>query len=107
MLLLVKLLLLPLWLPLKLVGELVEHSGHRRRRHRHLRVNWTPGRAGLTRWTSEVSKTARDGQRTSLDRFVLAPLTMLAVLTVWLLMLYAWLVWWAVLCIALCVMLVV
>jgi hypothetical protein len=32
---------------------------------------------------------------------------MLAVLTVWLLMLYAWLVWWAVLCIALCVMLVV
>jgi hypothetical protein len=31
---------------------------------------------------------------------------MLAVLIVWLLMLYAWLVWWAVLGIALCVMLV-
>jgi hypothetical protein len=32
--LLVKLLLLPIWLPFKVLAELIEHSGHKRHRHR-------------------------------------------------------------------------
>ncbi len=39
---LIKLLLLPVWLPLKLLGEIVEHSGHRS----HHRRRRTPARSG-------------------------------------------------------------
>jgi len=96
--LLFKLFLLPLWLPLKLLAELVEHSGHRRHHRRYdLRVNWTPGRAGLARWTNGVFKELGGSAATPVQRFVLRPLAMLAVGMIWLLTVYAWFMWWVIL----------
>lgn len=103
MFLIVKLILLPLWLPLKLIGELIEHSGRgRRRRHyrRRMRVAWTPGRAGLTRWTSGVMRAATASPGRGL-RLVAVPFAVVAVFLVWTGLVYAWLLWWAVLAIAL------
>lgn len=95
---LIKILLLPIWLPFKILGEVIEHSGrkhHRRRRryHRKVRVNWTPGRAGLSQWTSEILRRA---STTSAQKFIIRPLVITAVTLGWLLLVCAWLLWWAV-----------
>jgi hypothetical protein len=102
MFLLIKLILLPL----KLIFELIEHSGHRRRyRRHHVRVNWTPGTARLTRWTKQVSRGLGAIDRTPVQRFVLTPLAVLAVLVVWLLLVEVWVAWWALLVLAVPIML--
>jgi hypothetical protein len=94
---LIKLLLLPIWLPFKILGEIIEHSGrkhHRRRRryHRKVRVDWTPGRAGLSQWSSAILRSAG---MTPAQKFVARPLVAIAVTLVWLLLTCFWLLWWA------------
>jgi hypothetical protein len=98
--LLFKLILLPLYLPLKILAELVEHAGHRRRYRRRLRVNWLPGRTGLSRWTSDVYRSLGTAGRTPVQRFLVGPLAVLAVFLVWAGLVYAWMLWWLVLVIA-------
>jgi hypothetical protein len=103
---LIKLVLLPVWLPCKIIAEIVEHSGHRRhyRRRRRLRLIWLPGKAGLARWTSDVMGTVGAARRTPAQRFVVAPITVLAVILVWAVVVYAWLLWWVILALAVPVM---
>jgi hypothetical protein len=99
---LIKLVLLPIWLPFKLIAEVAEHSGHRRHhRRRHLRATWMPGKAGLSRWTSGVMRTVSGAQQTPIQRFVVAPIAVLAVILTWCALIYAWLLWWVILAIAL------
>lgn len=108
MFLILKLIMVPIWLPLKLIGELIEHSGGSRRRHyrRHTRVAWTPGRPPLTRWSSQMMRTASVGQHGAF-RLAAVPFAMLATVLAWGMLLCAWIVWWAVLVIVLPVALVV
>ncbi len=73
---LIKLLLLPIWLPFKILGEIIEHSGHHRRYHRKVRVDWTPGRAGLSQWTSSI---LRSVDTTPAQKFIARPLVTIAV----------------------------
>ena len=103
---LIKLVLLPIWLPFKIIFEIAEHSGHRRHhRRRHLRVTWLPGTAGLTRWTSDVMRSVGAAEQTPVQRFAVTPIAVLAVIFAWAVLAAAWLAWWAVLMLALPLML--
>jgi hypothetical protein len=104
--LLIKLVLLPLWLPFKIIAEIIEHSGHRRHhRRRHLRVNWLPGTAGLTRWTSDLMRSVGAAEQTPVQRFAVMPIAVLAMILAWAVLASAWLLWWTVLILALPLML--
>lgn len=102
MFLLVKLIMLPIWLPLKLIGELIEHSDRSRRRRyrRRVRIAWTPGQTPLTQWSSRMMRAARANQD-GVFRFLAVPFAVLAVVLAWVMLLYAWLLWWAILIIVL------
>ena len=103
---LIKLVLLPIWLPFKIIFEIAEHSGHRRHhRRRHLRVTWLPGTAGLTRWTSDLMRSVSKAEQTPVQRFAVTPIAILAVIFAWTVLASAWLLWWAVLTLALPLML--
>jgi len=95
MILLIKLLFLPIWLALKIIGELVEHSG-RRRRHRHHRVRivWLPGRADFMRWSSEITRRVKAAEPLPLRVFFLMPIAALGLPMMWCLVVYLWLLWW-------------
>ena len=98
---LIKLVLLPIWLPFKIIAEIVEHSGHHRHhRRRRLRVAWLPGNAGLTRWTSDVMRTVGAAEHTPAQRFMVTPITVLAVILAWAVLVSAWLLWWVILTLA-------
>jgi len=85
--LLIKLILLPVWLPFKIIAEMAEHSSHRRhykRRRHYVRTVWMPGKAGLVRWTTDIMCSVRAAEQTPTQRFVVAPMAVLAVIVAWL-----------------------
>jgi hypothetical protein len=117
-----KLPFLMLMAPFKLLAEVLEHSGHRRhhqhhsrrrtrqplpryqyqpRRHRH--ITWLPGLAGLTRWSRQVTQSAGQPGRTPVQRYLLTPAAVLAVMGAWVGLVYVWLLWWMLIPIVLCV----
>jgi len=92
---LIKLPFMLIMLPFKLLAELAEHSGRRRRYYRrHRKITWLPGQAGLARWTRRVTRQAPRAGRTPMQQYVITPLTILAVGGAWLGMIYVWLTWW-------------
>lgn len=91
---LIKLPFLLIMLPFKIIAELAEHSGHRRHYRRPRRISWLPGQAGLSRWTRQVTRAAAQDQQDPVRRYALRPLTMVAVGFAWVMLVYAWLVWW-------------
>jgi hypothetical protein len=127
---LIKLPFLMLMLPFKLLAEVLEHSGHRRHHHhhhhhhprqrppqplpppryqyqprRHRHITWLPGQAGLTRWSRQVTQSAGQPGRTPVQRYLLTPAAVLAVMGAWVGLVYVWLLWWMLIPIVLCVQL--
>ena len=121
-----KLPFLILMAPFKLLTEVLGHSGRRRhhRHHsqrrtpqplpppqhwpqprRHLAITWLPGQAELTRWSRQVTQSAGQPGRTPVQRYLLTPAAVLAVMGAWVGLVYVWLQWWMLIPIGLCVQL--
>ena len=98
MFILIRLMFMVFWLPVRLMMIVIRRASRPRRR---IRVTWLPGQAGLARWTRRVTRQPARAQRTPAQQYVITPLTMLAVAGAWLMLVYAWLVWWMLLMVAL------
>jgi hypothetical protein len=95
-----RLMFMMFWLPVRLLMIVISRAT-RPHHHRRLRVTWLPGQAGLARWTRRVTRQPSRARRTPAQQYVITPLTMLAVAGAGMMLIYAWLVWWMLLMVAL------